>query len=145
MHQPTLRTHRKRVGMTGDIRFRSQWFTGRQILQVAIIYEVTKYRYPHELTAPNRMFTTEVEWEDADASAALRLSCGFPPFERKKADPPHTLRPSQAPMWGAGSCSREFGPKTCKHEWFFSAGGGPGIEEGEFCRFCGIKRPPRNP
>lgn len=138
MHQPTLQTHRKRVGMTGDIRFRSQWFTGRQILQVAIIYEVTKYRYPHELTDPNRMFTTEVEWEDADASAALRLSCGFPPFERKKE-----ATPELSINWMR--CRGHEVPKSCNHEWFFSASGGPGIEEGEFCRFCGIKRPPRNP
>ena len=33
MHMPTLKIHRKRVGMTGDIRFRKQRFTGRMILQ----------------------------------------------------------------------------------------------------------------
>lgn len=115
MHMPTLKTHRKRIGMTGDIRFRKQWFTRKMILQVAIIYEVVKYRYPHELTDPNRLFTSEVEWEDADASAALRVSCGFPPFERKKDAPTQivmSINPSHAPMWGAGSCSREFDPKV---------------------------------
>lgn len=114
MHMPTLKTNRKRVGMTGDIRFRKQRFTGRMILQVAMLYEVIKYRYPRELTDPNTPFTTEVEWEDADASAALRVSCGFPPFERKKENTvqAHTIRPSSAPMWGAGSCSREFDPKV---------------------------------
>ncbi|HED5782868.1 TPA: hypothetical protein R5O69_004400 [Enterobacter hormaechei] len=92
MHQPTMRTHRKRVGLTGDIRFRKQWFTGRQILQVAVVYEVTKYRYPHELIAENRVFTTEVEWEDADASMALRVAIGFTPFERKRSE-------DMAPGW----------------------------------------------
>ena len=92
MHQPTMRTHRKRVGLTGDIRFRKQRLTGKQILQVAVVYEVTKYRYPHELIDQNREFTTEVEWEDADASMALRVSVGFTPFERKK-------REDMAPGW----------------------------------------------
>lgn len=96
MHQPTIKTHRKRVGMTGDIRFRKQWFTGRMILQVAMMYEVTQYRYPRDLTDPDREFTTEVEWEDADASAALRVSCGIAPFERKRERP---FTPSDFPRW----------------------------------------------
>jgi hypothetical protein len=53
------------------------------ILQVAVIYEVVKYRYPQELTDPNTPFTTEVEWEDADGSAALRVMFRLPPFGPK--------------------------------------------------------------
>lgn len=114
MHMPAIQTDRKRIGLTGDIRFRKQWFTRKMILQVAVIYEVTKWRYLSERNNPDTPFTTEVEWEDADASAALRVSCGFPPFERKKENSVqvHIINPSSAPMWGAGSCSREFDPKV---------------------------------
>lgn len=114
MHQPTLKTHRKRIGMTGDIRFRKQWFTGKQILQVAIIYEVTKYRYPRELVDPDRVFTTEVEWEDADPSAALRVACGFQPFERKKENSTQVniINPASTPSWGTCSRNQEFDPKV---------------------------------
>ncbi|ENL9127494.1 hypothetical protein AB6J89_004701 [Salmonella enterica] len=111
MHMPVLKTNRKRVGMTGDIRFRKQWFTGRMILQVAMLYEVIKYRYPHDLTDPNIPSTTEVEWEDADASAALRVSCGLPPFERKRLKAA-IIKPSHFPVWADCPGKQEFDPKV---------------------------------
>lgn len=113
MHQPVMKTHRKRIGLTGDIRVRTQRFTGKQILQVAVIYEVMDYRYPHELKrkTENSEFRTEVEWEDADASAGLRLACGFPPFERKQ-DKAAIIQPSHAPMWGTCPGHQEFDPKV---------------------------------
>lgn len=83
MHMPIQQTDRKRIGLTGDIRFRKQWFTRKMILQVAVIYEVTKWHYPSERDNPDTPFTTEVEWEDADGSAALRVMFRLPPFGPK--------------------------------------------------------------
>lgn len=113
MHMPALKTHRKRVGMTGDIRFRKQRFTGRMILQVAMLYEVVKYRYPWDLKDENLPFTTEVEWEDADASAALRVSCGLAPFERKRLKAA-ILKPSHFPKWP--ECPG-MDKEPCQHNW----------------------------
>lgn len=97
MHMPALKISRKRIGVTGDIRFRKQWFTGKQILQVAVIYEVRKWRYPWDLKDENLPFKTEVEWEDADASVGLRVSTGMAPFERRLSG--GIVRPSEAPRW----------------------------------------------
>lgn len=122
MHMPRLQTDRKRIGLTGDIRFRKQWFTRKMILQVAVIYEVKKWRYPSQLKDENHPFTTEVEWEDADASTALRVSCGFVPFERKKEESPNivfAVTPAAAQMWedcGYKSARQSFMkgcPKCC--------------------------------
>lgn len=111
MHMPAIQTDRKRIGLTGDIRFRKQWFTRKMILQVAVIYEVTKWRYPSERGNPDTPFTTEVEWEDADASAALRVSCGLPPFERKRVKAA-IIKPSHFPMWANCPGKQEFDPKV---------------------------------
>jgi hypothetical protein len=94
MHMPAMQTDRKRIGLTGDIRFRKQWFTRKMILQVAVIYEVRKWRYPSQLKDENHPFTTEVEWEDADASAALRVMFRLPPFGNMI-----DFTPSKFPMW----------------------------------------------
>lgn len=113
MHMPIEQSQRKRVGLTGDIRFRKQRFTGKMVLQVAVIYEVKKWRYPRDLDRTDLPTTTEVEWEDADASAALRVATGSDPFERKRVKAAR-FRPSEAPMWG--TCHGH-GDKPCEHNW----------------------------
>lgn len=84
MHQPRLQKHRRRIGPNGDFRFRQQRFTGRQILQVAIVFEVVSYFYPWERDDPNTPFVSEVEWEDAAPREAMMLSMGAPPFSRRE-------------------------------------------------------------
>jgi len=83
MHQPVVKTDRRAVGPTGEFRFRQQRFTGKQILQVAILYEIREWQRPHELQDPDWPFKSEVEWQDANAQVAMMLSVGQPPFPRK--------------------------------------------------------------
>lgn len=122
MHKPVARIDRKPVGLTGEFRFRTQRFTGKQILQVGFMYEVRRYTYSNELQDPDWPFTTEIEWQDAEPREAMMLVVGQSPFPSKKLDIGDAkfdkeiaefrirrrkreqdngiLRPSEAPMWG---------------------------------------------
>ena len=116
MHMPVQREHKRRIGLTGDLRTRQQWFTKRHILQVAVLYEVKVFRHPKDLTDPNWPSKRIVEWEDAEAATVLRITCGLPPFERKrsvKASLPPT--PDKWPT-GSGHAATSRCPSCCYDE-----------------------------
>lgn len=69
-------------GLTGEIRFRRQLFTGKHILQVARRYIVRTFTY----TSGHDPYSVSeaVEWEDATSTDAALVALGMPPFTREK-------------------------------------------------------------
>ena len=155
MHKPVDRIDRKPVGLTGEFRFRTQRFTGKQILQVGFMYEVRRYTYSNELQDPDWPFTTEIEWQDANTREAMMLSIGQAPFPSKnpvvyldvdqyrqllKDYPDEFLKGGYVKTKTSPTNNRHGGSGFCDHDWFYSPDGGPGIGDGYFCRHCGAAK-----